>query len=63
MGAQVVYTWRQLETTRKTGKRFRRSEIEDFADDYLGVDGIFWTTEAPWLSKPVAVEPNRFGRP
>jgi hypothetical protein len=53
----VVYTWRQLETARKTGKRFSRSEIEAFADDYLGVDVIFWTTEAPWL-KNLEIEPN-----
>ena len=36
-------------TNPQTGKRFTKSEIEDFADDYLGVDVIFWTTEAPWL--------------
>ncbi len=43
-------------TNPQTGKRFTRSEIEDFADDYLGVDVIFWTTEAPWLKNPAAVE-------
>lgn len=33
----------------ETGKPFTRDEIVAFARDYLGVDVIFWTTEAPWL--------------
>lgn len=35
----------------KTGKRFTRQEFIDFAADYLGVDIIFWTVEAPWLNE------------
>ena len=32
-----------------TGKRSSREDIVKFASDYLGVDIIFWTPEAPWL--------------
>jgi hypothetical protein len=32
-----------------TGRPFTREEFERFAVDYLGVDIIFWTREAPWL--------------
>ncbi|MEO2038170.1 MAG: hypothetical protein ABGW90_05640 [Martelella sp.] len=35
----------------KTGKPYTRAEFVDFAENYLGVDIIFWTPEAPWLSK------------
>jgi hypothetical protein len=33
----------------QTGRPFTREEFERFAIDYLGVDIIFWTREAPWL--------------
>lgn len=33
----------------QTGKPFTREEIVAFAQDYLGVDIIFWTIDAPWL--------------
>lgn len=33
----------------KTGQPFTREEILSFARDYLGVDIIFWTPDAPWL--------------
>lgn len=32
-----------------TGRPFTRDEFVAFAQDYLGVDIIFWSTEAPWL--------------
>lgn len=34
-----------------TKKPFTREEFEDYARDYLGVDIIFWTIEAPWLQQ------------
>jgi hypothetical protein len=36
-------------TNPTTGKRSSRDDILQFASDYLGVDVIFWTPEAPWL--------------
>ncbi|MFG5380599.1 hypothetical protein ACEWPN_05380 [Yoonia sp. R2-816] len=33
----------------KTGKAFTEEDFRNFATDYLGVDIIFWTVEAPWL--------------
>ena len=30
-------------------KPFTRDEFEGFADDYLGVDIIFWSKDTPWL--------------
>lgn len=36
-------------TNSKTGKRFTRDDFVSFANDYLGVDIIFWSTSAPWL--------------
>lgn len=36
-------------TNPETGKPFTRGDIVAFARDYLGVDLIFWTPEAPWL--------------
>lgn len=36
-----------------TSKRFTRAEFEAFATDYLGVEIIFWSKEAPWLAQPV----------
>lgn len=33
----------------ETGKPFTRAEFVAFARDYLGVDVIFWTRDAPWL--------------
>jgi hypothetical protein len=36
-------------TNPRTGKPFTRAEIVDFAREYLGVDIVFWTAEAPWL--------------
>jgi hypothetical protein len=32
-----------------TSRPFTRAEFERFAVDYLGVDIIFWTRDAPWL--------------
>lgn len=34
-----------------TGKPFTREEFTGFATDYLGVDIIFWSKEAPWLQR------------
>lgn len=39
-------------TNPKTGKKFTREEFVDFAENYLGVDIIFWSTSAPWLRTP-----------
>jgi hypothetical protein len=36
-------------TNPETKKRFRREEFVAFAEDYLGVDIIFWSTRSPWL--------------
>lgn len=33
----------------KTGKKFTRAEFVEFARDYLGVDIIFWSVNAPWM--------------
>jgi len=41
-------------TNPQTGKRFTKAEIIAFAEDYLGVNIIFWTTEAPWLREQAA---------
>lgn len=41
-------------TNPQTKNRFTRREIVQFAEEYLGVDVIFWTTEAPWLKAPAA---------
>ena len=35
----------------KTGKPFTKAEFTAFADDYLGVDAIFWSLETPWLKQ------------
>ncbi len=35
-------------TNPKTGKKFTREEFIAFARDYLGVDIIFWSVNAPW---------------
>jgi hypothetical protein len=35
----------------KTGQRFTKDELVDFARDYLGADIIFWSAESPWLRK------------
>ena len=35
-------------TNPKTGKKFTRAEFIAFARDYLGVDIIFWSVNAPW---------------
>lgn len=42
-GATLSYT------NPRTGTKFTRAEFIDFARDYLGVDIIFWTEEAPWF--------------
>jgi hypothetical protein len=34
-----------------TGKPFTKDEFVSFATDYLGVDIIFWSKEAPWLRR------------
>ena len=40
-------------TNPKTGKKFTRAEFVDFAENYLGVNIIFWSTSTPWLkTKP-----------
>lgn len=36
-------------TNPATGNAFTRQEFIDFAGDYLGVDIIFWSREAPWI--------------
>jgi len=36
-------------TNPDTGKRFTREEFIAFAEDYLGVDVIFWAASSPWL--------------
>jgi hypothetical protein len=36
-------------TNPETKKPFTREEFMAFAEDYLGVNIIFWTTESPWL--------------
>jgi hypothetical protein len=41
----------------QTGSRFTREEFERFAIDYLGVDIIFWSKEAPWLVSGPPREP------
>jgi hypothetical protein len=35
----------------KTGKRFTRAELVDFAQDYLGADIVFWSSQSPWLKE------------
>jgi hypothetical protein len=37
-------------TNPKTGAPFTREEFVTFAEDYLGVDIIFWSTQTPWLN-------------
>lgn len=34
----------------KTGTAFTEEDFRKFAKDYLGVDIIFWTVKAPWLT-------------
>nr|WP_312626494.1 hypothetical protein [Scandinavium sp.] len=41
-------------TNPKTGKKFTREAFTQFADDYLGADIIFWSTQSPWLKPPRA---------
>ena len=36
-------------TNPETKKPFTRDEFVEFAQDYLGVDVIFWSTTSPWL--------------
>ncbi|HEU5138172.1 MAG TPA: hypothetical protein VFU13_23705 [Steroidobacteraceae bacterium] len=36
-------------TNPQTGKRFTREEFVAFAENYLGVDVIFWSIASPWL--------------
>jgi hypothetical protein len=36
-------------TNPATKKPFTREEFVAFAEDYLGVDIIFWATASPWL--------------
>jgi hypothetical protein len=35
----------------KTGKQFTKDEFQDFAQNYLGTNVIFWSITAPWLAK------------
>jgi len=37
-------------TNTKTGDPFTRDDFVEFARDYLGVDIIFWSKSAPWLT-------------
>jgi len=39
-------------TNPKTKQKFTRDEFVDFAENYLGVNVIFWSTESPWLRQP-----------
>ena len=39
-------------TNPKTGRKFTHDEFVDFAENYLGVKIIFWSTSAPWLREP-----------
>jgi hypothetical protein len=41
-------------TNPKTKQRFTREEFVDFAENYLGVDIIFWSTTTPWLHQQPA---------
>jgi hypothetical protein len=36
-------------TNPQTKKKFTREEFVSFAENYLGVDVIFWSTTSPWL--------------
>jgi len=36
-------------TNPQTGRRFTREEFVEFAENYLGVDVIFWAASSPWL--------------
>ena len=36
-------------TNPKTKRKFTREEFVDFAENYLGVNVIFWSTKSPWL--------------
>jgi len=38
-------------TNPKTKKPFARDEFADYAENYLGVDIIFWSTSSPWLNQ------------
>lgn len=38
-------------TNPDTKKRFTRAEFVAFAEDYLGVDVIFWSATSPWLKE------------
>jgi hypothetical protein len=39
-------------TNPETRKPFTREEFGSFAENYLGVDIIFWSTASPWLQLP-----------
>jgi hypothetical protein len=39
-------------TNPKTKQKFTRDEFVDFAENYLGVNVIFWSTKSPWLQPP-----------
>ena len=39
-----------------------RAEFVAFARDYLGVDVIFWSVEAPWLAGDRTQKPRQRGR-
>ena len=41
----------------ETARPFTREEFERFAVDYLGVDIIFWTRDAPWLRSSATHQP------
>jgi hypothetical protein len=44
-------------TNPETRKRFTRNEFVAFAQDYLGVDVIFWSATSPWLLADAAKIP------
>ena len=50
-------------TNPETGEKFTRAEFVAFARDYLGVDVIFWSVEAPWLAgdRTQKTPPSRAG--
>jgi hypothetical protein len=39
-------------TNPKTHKKFSQKEFTDFAENYLGANIIFWSTQSPWLKQP-----------
>jgi hypothetical protein len=42
-----------------TGKGFTRQDFITFGRDYLGVDIIFWSASAPWLTDPAKAQASQ----